>query len=200
MNLIDSSYELKREDFEKIQCHSGHVLWFTGLSGSGKSTLCAELARALFAANIRFVILDGDYIRRGLNKDCDFSRQGRDENLRRIAELAKFLLQQGHVVLCSFISPLDVQRKRACKIIGEDDFSLIYVKACIATCEGRDPKALYSKARLGHIKNFTGISSPFEEPQEASLILNTENYSINHCSHELVQFCLEKIGQDLEFV
>ena len=200
MNLIDNSYELHRNDFEKVQGHKGHVLWFTGLSGSGKSTLCSQLANALFAANIRFIVLDGDHIRKGLNKDCDFSENGRNENLRRIAELSKFLLQQGHVVLCSFISPLDAQREMACKIIGGDDFSLIYVKASLATCEERDPKGLYSIARLGQIENFTGISSIFEEPKKVALALNTAKYSINHCSHELVQFCLEKIGQDLEFV
>ena len=200
MNLIDSSYELKREDFEKTQGHSGHVLWFTGLRGSGKSTLCAQLARALFAANIRFVVLDGDYIRRGLNKDCDFSRQGRDENLRRIAELAKFLLQQGHVVMCSFISPLESQREKAREIIGGQDFTLIYTKASVNLCEERDPKNLYQKARRGEIKYFTGISSPFDEPREADLTLCTETKSVDECSHQLVQFCLEKIGQDLEFV
>ena len=200
MNLIDNSYELDRIDFEKVQGHRGHVFWFTGLSGSGKSTLCSQLSSALFAANIRFIILDGDHIRRGLNNDCDFSQNGRDENLRRVAELAKFLLQQGHVVLCSFISPLDVQRQKACGIIGEEDFSLIYTKSSVTTCEKRDPKKLYSRARLGQIENFTGISSPFEQPQRADLILNTENSSINECSHQLVQFCFEKIGQDLEFV
>ena len=200
MNLIDNSYDLDRNEFEKVQGHKGYVLWFTGLSGSGKSTLCSQLAKALFAASIRFIVLDGDHIRKGVNKDCDFSRNGRDENLRRVAELAKFLLQQGHVVLCSFISPLDAQRKMACKIIGENDFSLIYVKASIATCENRDPKDLYSRARFGQIENFTGISSPFEEPQEAGLTIDTENSSISVCSHELVQFCLEKIGHDIEFV
>ena len=200
MNLIDNSYELDRHDFEKVQGHKGHVLWFTGLSGSGKSTLCSQLANALFAANIRFIVLDGDHIRQGLNKDCDFSENGRNENLRRIAELARFLLKQGHVVLCSFISPTDTQREMAYQIIGEGDFSLIYVKASLATCEERDPKGLYSRVRLGQIENFTGISSLFEDPKKVGLVLNTEKFSINHCSHELVQFCLEKIGQDLEFV
>ena len=200
MNLIDNSYDLRRENFEQIQGHNGHVFWFTGLSGSGKSTLCSQLARVLFAAKVRFIVLDGDHIRKGLNKDCDFSREGRDENLRRIAELSKFLLQQGHVVLCSFISPLQTQRDRARAIIGEQDFSLIYTKASVCLCEERDPKNLYQRARRGEVKNFTGITSPFDEPIKVDLVLCTETNSIDECSHQLMQFCSGRIKQYLEFI
>lgn len=200
MKLYDDSYKLQRSDFEGQQQHSGHVFWFTGLSGSGKSTLCASLSQALFAAKIRFVVLDGDHLRRGLNKDCDFTEEGRDENLRRIAELSKFLLQQGHVVLCSFISPRESQRTRAKRIIGRSDFSLVYVEASLSLCETRDPKGLYALARKGQIENFTGIDSDYEIPKESDLKISTESVSLESCSHELVQFCLHKIGHDVEFV
>ena len=200
MKLIDNSYNLQRSDFEGQQQHSGHVFWFTGLSGSGKSTLCASLSQALFAAKIRFVVLDGDYLRRGLNKDCDFSEEGRTENLRRIAELSKFLLQQGHVVLCSFISPRESQRIRAQQIIGKSDFSLVYLEASLSLCETRDPKGLYASARKGDIENFTGIDSFYEVPSESDLTISTESVCIESCSHKLVQFCLNKIGHCVEFV
>lgn len=200
MNLSDNSYKLKRSDFETQQKHLGHVFWLTGLSGSGKSTLCARLSEALFAAQIRFIVLDGDYLREGLNKDCDFSEQGRNENLRRVAELAKFLLNQGHVVLCSFISPLEQHRIRARELVGRSDFSLVYVNASLEKCQARDPKGLYALARSGKINNFTGLSSLYEMPLNPDIEILTSTQSIEQCSHELFQFCLHKIGHNLEFV
>ncbi|GIU30195.1 adenylyl-sulfate kinase [Shewanella schlegeliana] len=149
------------------------LLWFTGLSGSGKSTLAGALERALFDAGFHTYLLDGDNVRHGLCKDLGFSADDRDENLRRVGEVAKLMVDAGLVVLSAFISPTTEERERVRALFDEGQFIEVHVSTPIAVCEARDPKGLYSKARAGEIKNFTGISAPYENPTAAELTIDT---------------------------
>ena len=165
----------------------GRVYWLTGLSGSGKSTIAEGLERALFNEGYFVKILDGDNIRTGINKDLGFSIEDRTENIRRIAEVAKLFVDSGVIVLCSFVSPTVEIRDQARHIIGEDDFSEVFVNTPLEICEKRDVKGLYKKARNGEIKGFTGIDSPYEPPQNPSIIIVTENKKVEECVAELLQ-------------
>jgi adenylylsulfate kinase len=170
---------LGRETKEALLGHRGRVLWFYGLSGSGKSTLANALERRLHHAGILTVLLDGDNIRTGLNNNLGFSDEDREENLRRIAEVAKLFAGTGVVTLTSFITPLRRFRDMARSIIGEHDFNPIYVKASFETCARRDVKGLYAKAARGDLKQFTGRDSGFEEPLPGeALVVDTEQQSI----------------------
>ncbi|ABZ78073.1 Adenylyl-sulfate kinase [Shewanella halifaxensis HAW-EB4] len=149
------------------------LLWFTGLSGSGKSTLAGALERALFDAGFHTYLLDGDNVRHGLCKDLGFSLDDRDENLRRVGEVAKLMVDAGLVVLSAFISPTRAERERVRALFDDGQFIEVHVSTPIEVCEARDPKGLYSKARAGEIKNFTGISASYEVPTAAELIIDT---------------------------
>jgi bifunctional enzyme CysN/CysC len=172
ITTVDSSVTVQ----ERIEMngHRGGVIWMTGLSGAGKSTIAMATQRLLFSRGRHVAVLDGDNLRHGLNRDLGFTDADRLENLRRLAEVAKLMAVNGSLVLVSAISPLQKYRDMARQIIGED-FREIYVKADIALCEARDPKGLYRKARSGEIKNFTGISAPYEAPQHPDLVLDTAN-------------------------
>lgn len=176
---------VSREDKEKKLNQKGQVIWFTGLPSSGKTTLAIALERYLFENSKTAIILDGDELRKGLNSDLNFTENDRLENIRRIAETAKVLKNTGCIVIVSVISPQDNLRELAKSIIGQADFSLVYVEASLEECEKRDVKGLYKKARNGEIKDFTGINSSFEIPQEFELILQTQKKSINDCLNEL---------------
>lgn len=165
---------VSRKTKEQLTHQKGQVLWFTGLSGSGKSTLALALEKRLTEEGHLVALLDGDNVRDRLCGDLTFTQEDRLENIRRIAEVARIMVHNGVVVLCSFISPEESIRQKAADIIGPDDFHLIYVKVSIETCKARDPKGLYEKALKGEIENFTGISAPFEEPVDPDLILDTE--------------------------
>lgn len=149
------------------------LLWFTGLSGSGKSTLAGALERALFESGFHTYLLDGDNVRHGLCKDLGFSLEDRDENLRRVGEVAKLMVDAGLVVLSTFISPTLAERERVRALFPEGKFIEIHVSTPLSVCEARDPKGLYAKARSGEIANFTGISSPYEQPLAAELTIDT---------------------------
>ncbi|MDR8522496.1 adenylyl-sulfate kinase [Shewanella fidelis] len=149
------------------------LLWFTGLSGSGKSTLAGALERALFDAGFHTYLLDGDNVRHGLCKDLGFSSEDRDENLRRVGEVAKLMVDAGLVVLSAFISPTREERERVRALFEAGQFIEVHVSTPIEVCEARDPKGLYSKARAGEIKDFTGISAPYEVPTAAELTIDT---------------------------
>ena len=149
------------------------LLWFTGLSGSGKSTLAGALERALFESGFHTYLLDGDNVRHGLCKDLGFSLEDRDENLRRVGEVAKLMVDAGLVVLSAFISPTLAERERVRALFPEGKFIEIHVSTPLSVCEARDPKGLYAKARTGEIANFTGISSPYEQPLAAELTIDT---------------------------
>lgn len=184
---------LSKEEKEKHLNQRSQSIWFTGLSGSGKSTLAIALEKKLYELNFTTTLLDGDNVRMGINKNLGFSDEDRKENIRRIAEINKLFLSNGIITINTFVSPTDEIRKMAKNIIGPDNFILIYTQATIDTCENRDVKGFYKKARAGIIKDFTGISAPFEEPTDAHLIINTENESIENCLNTIMNYILKKI-------
>ncbi len=176
------NHKVTKEDRNKLNKHKSLVIWMTGLSGSGKSTLAGDVEQALWDKGIRTYILDGDNIRSGLNNDLDFSDEGRQENIRRIGEVAALMSDAGMVVISAFISPFASDRKKAKDIIGEDHFVEVFVNTPIEVCEQRDPKGLYKKARAGVIPNFTGISSAFEAPENPDVeVRNHLNSRLSSC-------------------
>ena len=177
-NLTHQAYQIDRSSYEKRNGHRGIALWFTGLSGSGKSTLANGLHQKLFEIGMHSIVLDGDNTRLGINKDLGFSNKDRIENLRRVAEITKLFVETGHIVITAFISPFKENRIQAKKIISENDFLEVYIDSTLETCEHRDVKGLYKKARLGEVRDFSGISSPFEKPDNANIHINTNKSSI----------------------
>ena len=169
---------LQRADKEVLLNQHGGVIWFTGLSGSGKTSVAIALEKKLHADGVLTKILDGDNIRAGLNNNLGFTDEDRLENIRRIAEVAKLFAHAGLVALCSFITPREELRQLARRIVGESDFIEVYVKASLETCEARDVKGLYAKAKAGQVKHFTGKDSGFEEPASADLIIDTESETV----------------------
>lgn len=186
MNIHPTSYSIQQNDREKLNNHRSFVIWLTGLSGSGKSSIAQQLERELHQQKIHCFPLDGDNIRTGLNKDLRFSEKERSENIRRIAEVAKLIMQSGSIVLVSFISPFEKDRMIAKEIIGENKFVEIFIDTPLEICKKRDPKGLYQKVNNGEIKNFTGIDSPYEEPKKPDLIVTTEGKSIQACVDEIL--------------
>jgi adenylylsulfate kinase len=179
---------VQREDRERLLEQTAKVFWLTGLSGSGKSTLAAGLQRALHAQGKLVYVLDGDNVRAGINSNLGFSENDRVENIRRIAQVAKLFLDAGVITICSFVSPTNELRALAKSIIGENDFLEIYINAPLATCEERDVKGLYAKARRGEIKDFTGINAPFEAPVSPDLELKTNLQHEDDSLQALVSF------------
>ncbi|MBQ2365935.1 MAG: adenylyl-sulfate kinase [Bacteroidaceae bacterium] len=181
---------LSREDKEALLGQKGVMLWFTGLSGSGKSTVAVALERELHRRGRLCRILDGDNIRSGINANLGFSEADRKENIRRIAEVSKLFVDTGIITIAAFISPTEEMRQMAAEIIGRNDFKEIYISTPLEECERRDVKGLYAKARLGEIKNFTGISSPFEAPMNPDLSIDTSAVSLE----ESVRILLALLG------
>ena len=190
-NIIYHQATVTRQRRNKLNEHRSVVLWFTGLSGSGKSTLAHALEEKLFQKGCRTFVLDGDNVRHGLNSNLDFSESDRAENIRRISEVSKLMLESGLIVMTAFISPFNKDRNEAKKLISNDDFIEIYCKASLETCEARDVKGLYKKARAGKIKNYTGIDSPYEVPENPDLIIDTDNETLDNAVFKILNF-LEK--------
>ncbi len=186
---------LNREDKEKLLKQRSLVIWFTGLSGSGKTTLAQNLEKELYKKGYLTQVLDGDNIRSGINNNLKFTEEDRLENIRRISEVAKLLMNSGIITLCSFISPTKEIRNMAKSIIGRENFFEVYVNAPLEVCEQRDVKGLYAKARRGEIKNFTGISSPFAPPVDFDIEANTDKKNII----ELVEEIMNKIVAKIEY-
>lgn len=184
---------LQRTDKERLLGQRGCVAWMSGLSGSGKSTIAMVLERQLHEAGRYAVVLDGDNIRAGINNNLGFSGADRAENIRRIAEVAKLFVQNGAVVLCSFVSPTLVIREQARAIIGAADFIEIFVDTPLEECERRDVKGLYAKARTGEVKEFTGISAPFEPPTAPHVRLITAGRTAQANADQLFQYLLPRI-------
>lgn len=184
---------LQRSDREKLLDQKGIMLWFTGLSGSGKSTLAVALERELYNCGILCRILDGDNIRTGINNNLGFTEADRIENIRRIAEVAKLFVDCGVVTIAAFISPTEQIRQMASQIIGPDDFFEIYVSTPLEVCEQRDVKGLYKKARQGEIKNFTGISAPFEAPSHPAITIDTSAHTLEESVNLLKKIIIPKI-------
>lgn len=179
---------LSRSDKEKLLGQKGVMLWFTGLSGSGKSTVAIALERELQKRGLLCRILDGDNIRSGINKGLGFTAEDRKENIRRIAEVAKLFVDTGIITIAAFISPSNELRRMASDIIGAEDFKEVYISTPLEVCEARDVKELYAKARRGEIKNFTGISAPFEAPEHPALSIDTSKVSLEDSVKQILTF------------
>ena len=190
-NVIYHQATVTRQRRNKLNGHRSVVLWFTGLSGSGKSTLAHALEEKLFQKGCRTFVLDGDNVRHGLNSNLDFSESDRTENIRRISEVSKLMLESGLIVMTAFISPFNKDRNEAKRLISNDDFIEIYCKASLEVCEARDVKGLYKLARAGEIKNYTGIDSPYEVPENPDLIIDTDNETLDNAVFKILNF-LEK--------
>ena len=184
---------LMRKDKEDLLKQHSVMVWFTGLSGSGKSTIAIALERELHKRGLLCRILDGDNIRSGINNNLGFTEADRVENIRRIAEVSKLFLDTGVITIAAFISPNNDIREMAADIIGQDDFLEVYVSTPLEECERRDVKGLYAKARKGEIKNFTGISAPFEEPAQPALTLDTSVLSLEESVNKLLELILPRI-------
>ncbi|MFQ5661292.1 MAG: adenylyl-sulfate kinase [Gammaproteobacteria bacterium] len=183
---------IKRADREKLNNHRSVILWFTGLSGSGKSTLAHAIEDFLFNNGARTYVLDGDNVRRGLCKDLGFSDADRTENIRRIGELSRLLMDAGIITLTAFISPFRKDRKIVRDLVNRGEFIEIYCNASLEVCEARDTKGLYKKARNGEIPEFTGISSPYEPPGTPEIMLDTDTKTIQDCVDEVVNYLIEQ--------
>ena len=191
-HLFPHVAEVSRELRESLAGHRACVLWMTGLSGSGKSTVAHRLERELLLAGHRVFVLDGDTLRHGLNRDLGFSEEARRENLRRAAEVAKVMMDAGLIVIASFISPFRAERQMVRDIVGRE-FQEIYIEASLEECERRDPKGLYRRARAGQIPQFTGISSPYEVPQNPDMRIDTASMSVEECAQMLLH-ALSNVG------
>jgi len=191
-NLTWHHHVVTREDREKRTGHRGVTIWMTGLSGSGKSTVADYLTEMLHEQGVMTAILDGDNVRQGLNSDLGFSPADRDENIRRISEVAKLFTSFGVVNILAFISPYRKARDFGRSIQGENDFIEVYVKVPLEVAEERDPKGLYKKARSGEIPSFTGISAPYEEPLSPELVIETAKNSPEECASMIIDVLREK--------
>ncbi len=196
-NVHKQALNVSRSGRELLNGHTGKVIWFTGLSGSGKSTLANVLEMALHERGMRTYILDGDNIRQGLNKDLGFTDADRVENIRRIAEVGKLMMDAGLLVLTAFISPFRQEREMARELLGADNFIEVYVDTPLVICEQRDPKGLYKKARAGFLPNMTGINSPYEAPQNPDYIANGATKSIETILEDLIGLVLHKVNTNL---
>ncbi len=187
---------LSRADRERQLSQRAQMVWITGLSGSGKSTLAVALERELYARGYKVKLLDGDNIRTGINKNLGFSPEDRKENIRRIAEVARLFIDSGVIIISAFVSPMEELRTMAKEIVGADDFVEVHVSTPLEECERRDCKGLYKKARAGEIKDFTGISSPFEAPQNPTIAIDTTNVSVEEAMDQLLAILLPRIKRD----
>ena len=178
-NVVWHHATVTRQRRNELNNHKSVVLWFTGLSGSGKSTLAHAVEEELHQIGCRTIVLDGDNMRHGLCKDLDFSDESRKENIRRIGEVAKLFIESGVITLTAFISPFKEERDKVRKLLANQDLIEIYVKCPISVCEARDVKGMYKKAKANEIKNFTGISSPYEVPESPDLIVNTNQETLD---------------------
>ena len=179
---------ITKSDRQRRNKHKSAVLWLTGLSGSGKSTIANAVDAKLFQRGVHSYVLDGDNIRHGLNKGLGFSKEDRKENIRRIGEVAKLFVDSGQIVLTAFISPFKEDRLSVRQLFEEGEFIEIYVKCPLSECEKRDPKGLYKKARKGEIPEFTGITSPYEEPDAPELVIETDKLSIEEAADKIIAY------------
>lgn len=191
-NVVWHEGKVKKEDRERLLGQKGVIIWFTGLSGSGKSTIAHEVEERLIQMGKLGYVLDGDNIRHGLNGDLGFSPEDREENIRRIGEVAKLFSQLGIITMTAFISPYRKDRNRVRSLVKEGEFIEVYVKCPLDELKQRDPKGMYEKALKGEIKEFTGISAPYEEPQNPEIILETEKETIEESSKKVINYLKSK--------
>ena len=191
VDIFKTSFSVKKQFREKQKNQKGVVLWFTGFSGAGKTTIANELDQLLIANNNHSYILDGDIFRSGLSSDLSFAKNDREENLRRIKYVAAMFCDAGIISLVTFISPFQADRQKARDLLGQN-YIEVFVKTSLEMAEKRDPKGLYKKARKGEIKNFTGIDSPYEEPEHPELVLDTEKRSSAECALTIFEYLKAK--------
>ncbi len=192
-NVVWHDPYVTREMREKLNGHRALCIWFTGLPSSGKSTIAHSVEKELYKLGIRTYTLDGDNVRHGLCSDLGFSPEDRAENLRRITEMIKLFLDAGLVVLSAFVSPYEKDRKRIKEAIGAENFILVYCKCPVEVCEKRDPKGMYQKAKKGEIKNYTGVSAPYEEPENPDLVLETHFLTIEESVQKVLSLIKSRI-------
>jgi adenylylsulfate kinase len=188
LHIIPHDHAIDRSDRERLLAQKAQLIWFVGLSGSGKSTLASRVEQELHQMGHLTYILDGDNVRTGLNKDLDFSEASRMENIRRIGEVSKLMVDAGLVVITAFISPFRSDRSTIRELVGADNFVEVHVDCPIEECEKRDVKGLYAKARQGLISNFTGISSPFEAPEQPEVRVQTHLNDIDECTNTIINY------------
>jgi adenylylsulfate kinase len=187
-NTVWHEATVNRLDRERLNGHRSCILWFTGLSGSGKSTMSHAVEHELYKQGVRTFVLDGDNVRRGLCKDLGFSDSDRTENIRRIGEVSRLMMQAGVITLSAFISPFVKDRQLVRELVGPDEFIEIYCDAPLDICETRDVKGLYKRARLGLIPEFTGISSPYEKPVDPEITLHTGTLTVDDCAQSVIEY------------
>ncbi len=192
-NLFPHNHFVNSDLRQKLTHQNSLLIWLTGLSGSGKSTIANELEKKLYSNNFLSYLLDGDNIRVGLNNDLGFSDTDRKENIRRIAEVSKLMIDAGIIVITAFISPFEEERSFAKNLVKKENYFLVHIECSIEKCEARDVKGLYKKVRKGEIINFTGIDSPYEIPTKANLIVNTERESVKESVNKIFNAILKKI-------
>lgn len=193
-NIKPHTYKISAQDRNETNGHNSLLIWFTGLSGSGKSTIANSLEQKLHELNIKTYSLDGDNVRKGINKDLSFSAEDRTENIRRIAEIANLMIDAGMVVIASFVSPYKKDRDNIRNIVKDVNFVEIFVNTSLAECERRDVKGLYEKARAGLIKDMTGISSPYEAPTNPDIEIKTEEESVESAVNRIIDFIKPRLN------
>jgi len=187
-NIIEHNYKISRQDRESKNKHNSFLLWFTGLSGSGKSTIANLVEQELYKLGINTYVLDGDNLRKGINKDLSFNPKDRAENIRRIAEIANLMIDAGLVTIAAFISPYKKDRDNIKYIVSPDNYIEIFINTSLEECERRDVKGLYKQARAGEIKNMTGISAPYEAPDRPDIEIKTEEETVKSAVYRIVKY------------
>jgi adenylylsulfate kinase len=193
-NIIPHTYQVTINDRRRANSHNSFLMWFTGLSGSGKSTIANVVEQRLQSKGIKTYTLDGDNIRKGINKDLTFSPEDRTENIRRIAEVANFMVDAGLIVLAAFVSPYKKDRDNIKSIVKDVNFVEIYINTSVKECERRDVKGLYKKARAGEIKNMTGITAPYEAPENPDVEIKTEQETVEEAVQKILNFIEPKLN------
>ena len=187
-NVIWHDHRVTKAERRKLNNHGSCAVWFTGLPSSGKSTIASEVEHQLYTRGIRTYLLDGDNVRHGLNSNLGFSPEDREENIRRIGEGAKLFVDAGMITFVAFISPYRKDRERARSILEDGEFIEVYVKCPVDICEQRDPKGLYQKAKKGEIKEFTGVSAPYEEPLDPEIVLETDRLAVEESVKKIIDY------------
>jgi adenylylsulfate kinase len=191
-NIVWHQAKISRQHRESQNNHASVILWFTGLSGAGKSTLAHAVEERLYQMNCRTFVIDGDNVRHGLCADLGFSSQDREENIRRVGEVAKLFTEAGIITLTAFISPFKADRDRVRQLVPTGDFIEVYCQASLEVCEQRDVKGLYRRARAGEIPEFTGISSPYEPPETPEMVIKTGEMPLEDCVNQVIQYLLDR--------
>ena len=195
-NIIAHSYQISKKDRQASNNHNSFLMWFTGLSGSGKSTIANVVEQELHKQGIKTYTLDGDNIRKGINSDLSFAPEDRTENIRRIAEISNLMVEAGLVVLAAFVSPYKKDRENIRSIVKDVNFVEVFINTSVEECERRDVKGLYKKARAGEIKNMTGISAPYEAPENPDIEIKTEEETIENAVQRIVDYINNKLKLD----